>query len=77
MARTTGSMFPSFWATSLRWPTRNSATVLEDGSVTIDVVANDTDAEDGAPDPATVEIVAADDATAARLRPWRARASGA
>ncbi len=39
-----------------------TATVLEDGSVVIDVVAGDTDAEDGVPDPATVEIEAADDA---------------
>ena len=40
----------------------DSATVVEDGAVAIDVVANDTDAEDGAPDPTTVEIEAADDA---------------
>ena len=38
------------------------ATVVEDGSVVIDVVAGDTDAEDGVPDPATVEIEDADDA---------------
>ena len=46
-----------------RWRRADTATVLENGSVVIDVVANDTDAEDGAPDPATVEIADADDAT--------------
>ncbi len=40
----------------------DTATVVEDGSVVIDVVAGDTDAEDGVPDPATVAIEAADDA---------------
>ncbi|SFP88749.1 DUF4082 domain-containing protein, partial [Tranquillimonas alkanivorans] len=40
-----------------------TATVVEDASVVIDVVAGDTDAEDGVPDPATVEIEAADDAS--------------
>ena len=42
----------------------DTATVLENGCVVIDVLANDTDAEDGAPDPATVEIADADDARA-------------
>ncbi len=40
-----------------------TATVMEDGLVVIDVVAGDLDAEDGAPDPATVEIEGADDAS--------------
>ena len=40
-----------------------TATVIEDGSVVIDVVAGDTDSEDGVPDPTTVEIEDADDAT--------------
>ena len=40
----------------------DTATVLEDGVVTIDVLANDSDVEDVSPDPATVAIEAADDA---------------
>jgi CshA-type fibril repeat protein len=38
----------------------DSGTVLVNGSVVIDVVAGDIDIEDGTPDPATVEIVNAD-----------------
>ena len=63
-SRTTGSTCPSCWTTTcLRWPTPRRRRCLEDGSVVIDVVASDTDAEDGVPDPATVEIEAADDAS--------------
>jgi hypothetical protein len=40
----------------------DTATVAEDGSVLVDVVANDTDV-DGTPDPASIELEAADDAS--------------
>lgn len=40
-----------------------SATVTEDGTVVIDVVAGDTDAEDGVPVASSVRIVSADDGT--------------
>ena len=41
----------------------DTATTLEDTAVVIDVLGNDSDVEDGSPDPTTVEIVGADDAT--------------